>query len=320
MALKPISEEELLQLRVETKAVNIDFLTRFAAAPTEPIAAALFTRMLGEGDSAKGFALPPDALDALARFAKPEWAESLRKMGDRGNPDTAQRSTALELLGSTRAPRAAATLLDALPQPDVTVAAVDGLQRLGDAAHVPTLLRLHKQSAAAANFVEDREFEPETPASFRARHLTAHSAVAVYRLGERGGVERVARLFALVRLQQRIHLNAAKRRVVDTDPTGQAIRKHILDKAHDLAQLEAYLLKSAGPVPESQRAALVDFARTATDEAEVRWVAAALMNSPGGANWSTLTEAKDGIVLESRRRNVTPSRNDAVADRGRSKG
>ena len=294
--LKPVSDEELLQLRVENKAVNIDFLTRFAAAPTEPVAAALFNRVVGDGESAKGFALPSDALEALARFAKTEWFDALRKMGDRGNPDLPQRNTALELLGATRAPKTAATLLDALSQPDVTVAAVDGLQRLGDAAHAPTLVRIHKQAAAAANFVEDREFEPDTPASLRARHLTAHSAVALYRLGERGGVERAARLFAFVRLQQRIHLNAAKRRTADTDPTGQAIRKHILDKAHDLALVEAYLLKSAGPVPESQRAALVDFARTATEEAEVRWVAAALLNSPGGAHWAALAEAKDGII------------------------
>jgi hypothetical protein len=293
---KAISDEELLALRVEAKPVNAEFLSRFAAAPTEAVALALFARATGEGESAKNISLTPHAIDALAKFAKPEWFEALRKQSDRGNPDIAQRGVAIELIGATRAPKAAAVLLEALQQPDVAVAAVDGLQRLGDAEHVAALMRVHKQNAAAANFVEDREFEPETPASLRARHLTAHSAVALYRLGERAGVERVARLFALVRLQQRIHANAAKRRVVDTDPTGQLIRQAILEKAHDLAQLEAFLLNAAGPVPESQRAAFIEFARMADGEAEVRWLASALDRSPSGAHWSALAQAKDGVV------------------------
>ena len=47
----------------------------------------------------------------------------------------------------------------------MAIAATDGLQRLGDATHVAELLRVQERSAAAASFVEDREPEPETPAS-----------------------------------------------------------------------------------------------------------------------------------------------------------
>ena len=304
--LKPISAEELLQLGVETKGVSAEFLARFTAVPTAPVAAAVFSRLFADGDAGKSAALSAETLDALARFAKIEWTEPLLKLADRLNPDSAQRSLALELLGATHSPKAAAILAEALAQPDAAVAATDGIRRLGDATHVAALLRVHDQSAAAASFVEDREPEPETPASTRARHLTAHSAVALYRLGERTGVERVVRLFALVRLQQRIHANAAKRRVADTDPTGQAIRKTISDKAHDLARLEEYLLKSAGPVPESQRAAFIELARGSDGDSETRWLATALMNSPGGADWLPLAQAKDGIIRRVAEAKVKP--------------
>ena len=123
--LKPISAEELLQLGVETKGVSAEFLARFTAVPTAPVAAAVFSRLFADGDAGKSAALSAETLDALARFAKIEWTEPLLKLADRLNPDSAQRSLALELLGATHSPKAAAILAEALAQPDAAVAATD---------------------------------------------------------------------------------------------------------------------------------------------------------------------------------------------------
>ena len=42
------------------------------------------------------------------------------------------------------------------------------------------------------------------------------------------------------------------------------------------------------------------------DEAEVRWLAAALAHSPGGAHWVALATAKDGIIRRAARAVAKP--------------
>ena len=103
-------------------------------------------------------------------------------------------------------------------------------------------------------------------------------------------------LYREIRLLRRIFANAAKRRVAETDPTGLAIRKAIIAKWQNLAELETHLLESAGPVPETQRTAFMSLARTAENDADVRWLASALIRSPSASHWAPLGDAKDGIV------------------------
>lgn len=305
---EPLNEEETEQLQLSFQNVTGEQVDRFVAAPTESAAEAFFEQSFGgitpraaiEGsDRQNGFAsrpLSPELIDALARFAQPDWQEPLLKAADELNSDRARRYAALELLGATRSRKAAAELLAALDDEDVAPAAIDGLARLGDAAHVPQLLRIYERSAAASDFRNPSAEAIQESAATRNGKLAVHAAAALYRLGDRGGVKRMVALFGEIRLMKRIYANGAKRRVVDTDAQGIAIRAAIVAKQTDFARLESQLLAAAGPIPQSQRKAYLEFSRGATDEAEIRWLGAALIESESGSHWSSLTQAQDGIL------------------------
>ena len=291
---QPPSDEEVQRMRLDSVPLSEEFLARFVAAPTAPVATLVFERLLAD-DKGKS-RLPPPLVDALARYAQPAWEEPLRKAADDLNPDRARRWAMLELLGATRGPQAAKVLRGLVEDQIADPGAVDGLRRLGDPAHVPALLRVYRQSVALADFRLPDPLAVDRPTATRQGILAAHVAAALYGLGDREGVARMLAIHREIRLLRRIYGNAAKRRVADLDATGQGIRKALYDKREDFARLEAHLLDAAGPVPALQREALVEIARTAEDEADVSWLAAALMKSPAGSHWSPLRQAKDGIL------------------------
>lgn len=294
--LVPLTDDEIRQVQTRFQPANEAFLARFAATPTKSAAAVVFERLfVGEKDKGDG-ALTPDVVAALVPHVQPSWYEPLAKQADELNPDIAVRRAALELLGATRSPQVAKVLIESLANGDVAMSAVDGLRWLDDPAHIKPLLRVYDATGAVTKLVEDDEVAVETTASSRQRHLLIHTAVALYRLGDPGGVERIVKLHRTLRLQQRIYANAGKRRVSDTDATGIAIVRMIHTKRADLAVLEAYILAAAGPIPASQQAAFLQFARTTRDDSDVRWIMSALAREPAGSQWSPLAEAQDGIV------------------------
>jgi uncharacterized membrane protein len=300
-SLKPLSEEDIRQVQFHFQPLTEEFVNRFAAAPSAPAAQVIFEHLF----AAEPVRVPltQAVVDGLARYAEPSWEKSLRRWCDSLNPESRHRNAAIELLGAARAPDAAAVLVPLLGDVDAQPAAIDGLRRLGDPQHIAILSALYERLLPKTDFRNPDGKSASGPPAQRAGVAAVHAAAALYALGEPTGPARMAGLYRDIRLLRRIMANAAKRRVADTDAQGQGIRKAIIEKRDDLRQLEAFLLSVAGPVPEVARPALVEFARTATDDAEVRWTVEAMVQTPGG-DWSAATNATDGIV---RRVARTPS-------------
>ncbi len=292
-ALSPLTDEEIRQVQLSFQPLTDDFVTRFTAAPQATAAQAIVDRIFA-GDLGK-VVLTPAAIDALVPFARSEHTKGWSKFTDDLNPNFALRAAALEMLGATKSPTAATTLLPLLNQSDIATAAVDGLRRLGDPAHLETVHRVYERSVKQADFRHPDGQGVSVPVGQKNGILATHAAATLYALGDPQGTERMASLYREIRLLRRIFANAAKRRVADTDTQGIAIRKAIIDKWTDLARLEVFLYGSAGPIPERQREAFVRYARTATEDVEVRWLSSALLHSPG-ESWSALSDAHDGII------------------------
>jgi uncharacterized membrane protein len=289
-----IDADEAEKLRLGFQKLSPEVLARFIASPTAPAADAIFSLLFPENQQQIEFS--PALVAALAERVQPEWSEALVQAADSLNPNLPQRRVALELLGATQVPVAAKSLLVALDDTDISTAAIAGLRRLQDAAQRPALERLYEKSLASADF---RNFGEgtlgNTSASVQGRIAVA-CAIALYHLGDASGVQRLVELHREIRLLRRIYNNAAKRRVVETDPTGIAIRAAIYKQAADFSALEQQLLQAAGPVPESQRAAFAALAKNATQAEDVLWLAAAMHRTPGSVDWSALAQAKDGII------------------------
>ncbi len=293
-AAKPLSEDEISQARLGFQPINEEFVARFIASPSQAAADTIFGRLSNpEGPK---LTLSAELVHALAAHVQAEWETPLLKMADELDPDRAQRFAALELLGAVHSPAATKLLLAGLEDRDAAPAALDGLRRSGDVAHVPAIMRVYKQSIALADFRHPDGQESSGPAAIHHGIVATHAAVALYGLGEREGVSRMAGLYRETRLMRRVVANATKRRVSEYDPTGIAILKALYGKWGDFARLETYLLGAAGPVPTVQQGPFLEFAQAAGDDDEVRWLAAALSESPSGGQWLGLKDANDGIV------------------------
>ncbi len=292
-SVKPLSADEISQVQTRFEPLTAEFAERFAAAPSAPAAAVLFEQLFGDQPTRINLTRPIVA--GLLRFAEPSWEKQLLKWSDSLNPQATHRSAAVELLGASRGPAAGARLVELLQDVDVSDAALDGLRRLDDPKHLPLLQSFYERNVAAADF---RMYGK--PGAFAIPHTrqgiaAVRAAAALYALGDPQGTARLAGLYREIRLLRRIHANAAKRRVGENDAQGQAIREGIIKKADDLRALEAYLLDVVGPVPPRARAGFVDYARSATDDAEIRLVTTGLLASPAD-DWSPLADAQDGIV------------------------
>lgn len=292
-SLKPLSAEEISQVQLRFQPLTAEFAERFAASPTAPAAAALFDQLFA--DKPVRVKITPAVVAALASFAQPEWEKPLLKWTDSLNPEAAHRNAAIELLGAARGTGAGSRLLELLADTDVAPAALDGLRRLDDPKHLPLLLSLYERNLAAADFRTYGTPGAFSPGALRSGIVAVRAAAALYALGDPQGTARLAGLFREIRLLRRIHSNAAKRRVGDTDAQGQAIRANIIKKAEDLSELNTYLLEVAGPIPVRARAAFIDYAQSAADDSEIHWLTAGLLRSTD-QDWSPLAGAKDGIV------------------------
>ena len=290
----PIDEEEAEKLRLEFQPLSKDVVARFTASPTAPAADAIFAILFPENKPK--IELTDELVAALAAQAQAEWSETLERVADSLNPSLQQRSAALELLGATKSPAATKILLAALNDTDVATGAIAGLRRTNDAAPRPALIKLYEKHLASSDFRNYGEDSLGNTSAGVEGRIAIASAIALYHLGDPGGVERLVNLHREIRVLRRIFSNAAKRRVVETDPTGIALRAAIYKKAGDFSALEQQLLAAAGPVPVSQHQAFVTFAKSATQPEDVLWLAAALHRTPGNTDWSGLSQAKDGIV------------------------
>lgn len=291
--LKPLSADEVNQVKFRFQPLTAEFVERFAAAPNAETAAIVFEQLFAEKPIR--VALSPAIVAALARFAEPAWEKPLLKWSDGLNPEATHRNAAIELLGASRGPAAAERLLKLLPDTDVTPAVVDGLRRLDDPKHLPVLRSLYDSTLSTADFRRMGTPGWNSPTAMRQGVVAAHAAAALYALGDPQGTERMAKLYAEFKLLRRICANAAKRRVADTDPTGIAIRAAIYTKADDMRRLEAFMLDVAGPIPARGREAFVDYAKRAADDAEIHWLTSALLRSTND-DWSQLAAAQDGIL------------------------
>lgn len=293
-SLKPLTNEEIRNVQFSFQPVTDEFIARFAVSPTAPAATAIFDRVIA-GDS-RQVTLTPSAIEGLARFAKSDWTGPLVKAADALNPSVNLRSAALELLGAARAPGTADKLLPLTADADLGLAALDGLRRFGDPEQIPSLLRIYEKNLVQADFRHPDGKGVNAFAATRAGATAVHAAAALYALGERDGVGRMAGLYREIQLLRRIFVNATKRRVAETDTQGQAILKAIHEKRQDLSRLEIFLFDQAGPVPESQRASFITYANQATDDTEIRWLANAVILSSPASEWSALADASDGIL------------------------
>jgi hypothetical protein len=136
------------------------------------------------------------------------------------------------------------------------------------------------------------------PAEFaEASRPAAHAAVALYRLGDPGGVARLCSFAANLNLYRRIMWNASKR--WPRDPVGQQILKGIIERGGMLQEAWDFLVGNAGPIPDSQGEAFVRYAAAAADPVVIELLAAAMEASAGRmprADWRSLSAAKSGII------------------------
>ncbi len=291
-----VTDDELNSLALGT-GVTPDLARRICERPNRETADALFSHITrAEGGGKVDLA---GVFRALLPFAKTEWGAKLRESLEKFSPDMKGRQAGLILLGASRDPAAYGIIHDAVQKEPTKDAAIEAFGWLGNADAIPLLRELlaRAESACKTAGIED---EP-APDVFARQHgsTITDAAIALYRLGDPDGVQRVLEVHRRVRLYDRIFQNAIKRRVSETDVQGIAILRRLHEGADKLQAAVTRLREQAGPVPESQRAAFVKAAMEATDPADVEWLCLALEQSASGvpaATWQPLTKARDGII------------------------
>lgn len=291
-----LSEEEQNSLAIGG-GITPEMARRICERPERQTMDALFAHAIKPEASSKVDL--PSVYKALIPFAKPEWGQRLKESLEAFNPDLNARRAALVLLGASKSPEAYKMLLGAVEKEDTKEAAIEALGLLGRGEAVPLLteLLLRSESQTKSQSSED---DP-APGVFARQHssLVAELSVALYRLGDPSGVQKLMETYRRVRLYQRIFENASKRRVYWTDQQGLGILKSLQEASEKLSTVREKLSACAGPVPESQRTSFLKAALEATDPADVEWVVLALEQSSKSAPtaaWSPLAKAKDGII------------------------
>ncbi|MDA1142616.1 MAG: HEAT repeat domain-containing protein [Planctomycetota bacterium] len=291
----PLTQDELESLELELTELPENFVARAMATPDERAAMVLLDLAApDEGDEAKcGLDV---VLPSLLPYARPEWGEKLMTLARNFNPNIKTRNAALTLLGASRAPQSYAILSDAMKDKPTELAAMDGLGLLGNEKAVPSLKNLFEEALATAKVPDGPDrWRPIEYA--RASQPAAHAAIALYRLGDPDGVSRLCSFAANLNLHRRILWNASKR--WPRDPVGQQILKSIIDHAYMQQDAWDFLGASAGPIPDSQGKAFVEYAASASDPVIIELLAGAIEKSIGKlpkAEWQTLTNANSGII------------------------
>ena len=306
--LKPLSTDELNDFALGLKTPD-NLLARAAARPTAAVAEALFVHLTAP--DAAGKLTLAQALPVLIAFAKPEWGPRLTERCEALNPNREDRNAALILLGATRWPNAAAHLLPALPQAETRLAALEGLGFSGDPRAIAPLRQTYDAAVRAALVPGETEyFQPDQFAREYAA-LMSESALALYRLGDGNGIERVLTTNRRVKLYSRIFNTASRRELRSwNDPVAVAALRAMCDLS---SRLNMYawdkLCRHSQPIPASQLAAFIKTAQTATDPTDVAWLVGELEASVATlppATWQPLVGAKDGIIARLARAAVAP--------------
>ena len=292
-SVAPLTADELNDFSLGLKTPK-DLLARAKAQPRAEVAEALFT-VADAGKLTLAQLLP-----VLVPYAKPEWGTRLAERTEALNPNREDRLAALVLLGATRWPAATLRLLAVLAQPETKVPALEGLGLTGDAKAIPAIRETYDKAIRAALLPGETEwFNPGEFAMTHAEVATA-AALALYRLGEATGLERVLTMHRHVQLYLRVYNNAGHRELRNwSDPIGLAWLKAMYEHSDHLAAALGKFQQHTGAVPAAQLPVFVKMAATATEPADVEWLAGELEASLPAlppATWQSLTTAKDGII------------------------
>jgi uncharacterized membrane protein len=292
---KPLTVDETKDLSLGLKHPE-NFLARARAHPTAEIAQGLFDIALARDVASK--ITFSQILPIVLPFAKAEWGPRLAERTVM-NADREDRDAALVLLGATRWPGAAPHLLRALSQPDTKVAAIEGLGRCGDPSVIPQLRQVYDATIRATLLPGEREwFNPHEFAQTGAP-AAAEAALALYRLGDPGALEKVLTMHRRVKLYWRIYHVAGRRNIKWEDPKQVSELHSIWDQERRLAGTLEKLERHADPLPASQLPEFLSSAQGATDPVDVEWLMGEMERSlttvaPG--TWQPLAAAKDGII------------------------
>ena len=296
--LKPLSTDELNDFSLGLKNPD-NLLARAVAHPRAEVAEALFTHLTTP--DATGKLTLVQALPVLMPFAKPEWGPRLSERTEALNPNRDDRNAALVLIGATRWPEATSRLLPALSKPETKLAALEGLGYNGNPKTIRLVQQAYDEALRTALVPGETEYFQPDPFAREYAALITESALALYRLGDANGIERVLTTNRRVKLYSRIFNTASRRELRNwNDPIALAALRAMCDLS---SRLNMYawdkLRRHADPIPASQLAAFIKIAQTATDPTDVDWLAGELTASVSTfppATWQPLTTAKDGII------------------------
>ena len=300
--MAPLTADELNDFSLGLKTPK-DLLARAKAHPSGEVAQALFT-----GADAGKLTLA-QLLPVLLPDAKPEWGARLAERTEALNPNREDRLAALVLLGATRWPAATPRLLAALAQPETKVPALEGLGLTGDAKAIPAIRETYDKAIRAALLPGETEWF--NPGEFAMTHaeVAAAAALALYQLGDAAGLDRVLTMHRQVQLYLRVYNNAGRRELRNwSDPIGLAWLKSMYEHSDHLAAALGKIQRHPGAIPAAQVPAFFKAAATATEPADVEWLAGELEASLAAvppATWQPLVAAKDGIIARLARSTMT---------------
>jgi len=305
--LKPLTENEIDEVFFDPDVADKTFVARALVRPSAQVAEVLLELVVQE----KEFCKLARIADALRPFASPEWAEKLAPLTDAMNVDVNERRAALLLLGAAGGKEAKGILTDAMKDSAVRPAAIEGLGLLGDAEVLPALRKVH---AGALEAAESKEYPGRIdPDAFAREHgpVAAQAALALFRLGDELGLEKLLDANRKLIFYRRVYANAGKRRVRYTDTQGMLILKAIWDRAHRLSLAEARIHNMDLPVPKSQVKTFVRVAVQATDLEDVALLASLLEVSPAAFSaeeLAALGKARSGLIRRLARELASSSR------------
>ncbi len=296
-SLKPLSENELNSGGLSMESLPKDFVKRALLRPDEKTALALLDLAAPTGGDEARCGLDT-VLTALLPYAKPAWAARLGTLAEDMNPNLKTRQAALTLMGACSEPSVYPTLMKALKDKAVQLAAMDGLSYLGKVEAIPELKAQFEAALKPARLPEGGDRWKAAP--FAEASLPAvHAAIALYRLGDPEAVERLGTLASSLELYVRIFWNASNR--WPKDPQGQAILKEIKEQRDLLDAAWATLQSGLVPIPESQASAFIKYAARVEHPVIVELIAQTMERSADRlpkADWTALAKAKSGIITK----------------------
>jgi uncharacterized membrane protein len=250
---EPLAADAVLELAITAEPVSAGMLARALAHPGPAVADAFFQLSQDSPDAVQ----LRDIEQILLPHAKAAWSERLHKLTDPlVTADAGNRGAALRVLGAARGATAFATLQAALADPRARLPAIDGLGWLGDPRAIAPLLTLYERARADSRSTKHPEHDDVPRLLEDNIHIAAHTAVALYHLGEAEGVARLLKVRAQVHLYWRILRNALKRRPLHTDVQGQQRVEWMGKQARRLQQTRAFIDRRFTITVSSQQRAL----------------------------------------------------------------